>query len=64
MKCALALLGWLLLPTLVLAQDSTEREMPQIHQLHQDSKASIAMRDDPARDAYQKPQEVLTASIW
>jgi len=29
--------------------------------LHQDSKAYIAMLDDPKRDAYQKPHEVITA---
>ncbi len=29
--------------------------------MHQDPKAYIAMLDDPARDAYQKPHEVLTA---
>jgi arsenite methyltransferase len=61
MKCSLALLGGLLLPALVLAQDGAKRDMHQMHQLHQDSKAYIAMLDDPKRDAYQKPHEVLTA---
>jgi ubiquinone/menaquinone biosynthesis C-methylase UbiE len=32
-----------------------------MHLLHQDSKAYIAMLDDPERDAYQKPHEVLMA---
>jgi arsenite methyltransferase len=61
MKCSLAVLGWLLLPTLVLAQDSKPRDIHEMHRLHQDSKAYIAMLDDPARDAYQKPHEVITA---
>ena len=61
MKSLLALLGWLLFPTLVLAQDSQQRDMQEMHRLHQDPKAYIAMLDDPARDAYQKPHEVITA---
>ena len=61
MKCSLNLVGWLLLPALVLAQDSTNRDMHEMHRLHQDSKAYIAMLDDPKRDAYQKPHEVITA---
>src|SRR6266550_6520333 len=36
MKCSLALLGWLVLPALVLAQDSTKRNMHEMHRLHQD----------------------------
>ena len=43
------------------AQDSTPRDMRQMHLLHQDSGAYIAMLDDPKRDAYQKPHEVMTA---
>jgi predicted methyltransferase len=35
--------------------------MHEMHRLHQDSKAYIAMLDDPKRDAYQKPHEVITA---
>ena len=61
MKSSLALLGWLLMPALVLAQDNTKRDMHEMHRLHQDSKAYIAMLDDPKRDAYQKPHEVITA---
>ncbi len=61
MKSSLALLGWMLLPVLVLAQDSTNRNMHEMHRLHQDPKAYIAMLDDPKRDAYQKPHEVITA---
>lgn len=41
------------------AQESaTPHEM---HRRHQDPKAFIASLEDPARDAYQKPSEVLTA---
>ena len=61
MKRSLALFGWLSLPALVLAQDSTKRDIHEMHRLHQDSKAYIAMLDDPKRDAYQKPHEVITA---
>lgn len=32
-----------------------------MHELHRDSKAYIAMLEDPKRDAYQKPHEVVTA---
>ena len=35
--------------------------MEEMHKLHQDSKAYIAMLDDPARDADQKPHEVVMA---
>lgn len=61
MKSALTLVGWLLLSALIQAQDSTNRNMHEMHRLHQDPKAYIAMLDDPARDAYQKPHEVITA---
>jgi len=33
--------------------------MEEMHRLHQDSKAYIAVLEDPERDAYQKPQEVV-----
>ena len=61
MKCLLALLGFVVLQLVVLAQDSKPRDMHEMHRLHQDPKAYIAMLDDPARDAYQKPHEVITA---
>ncbi len=35
--------------------------MEEMHKLHQDSAAYIASLEDPARDAYQKPHEVVTA---
>ncbi len=35
------------------------KTMEELHRLHQDSKAYIAYLEDPARDAYQKPHEVV-----
>jgi ubiquinone/menaquinone biosynthesis C-methylase UbiE len=43
------------------AQDTKPLSPEEMHRLHQDSKAYIAMLEDPARDAYQKPHEVITA---
>jgi arsenite methyltransferase len=45
----------------VSAQDNVERNLQEMHRLHQDPKAYMAMLDDPKRDAYQKPHEVITA---
>jgi ubiquinone/menaquinone biosynthesis C-methylase UbiE len=44
-----------------LAGQSKPMTMEEMHKLHQDSKAYIALLDDPARDAYQKPHEVVMA---
>lgn len=46
---------------IALAQDPVKRDPREMHRLHQDSKAYIAMLEDPKRDAYQKPRDVLTA---
>lgn len=54
--CALALIS---VP--LAAQDATKRDTHEMHALHRDSKAYIAMLEDPKRDAYQKPHEVITA---
>lgn len=43
------------------AQDSSPRTPHQMHQLHGDAQAYIAMLEDPSRDAYQKPREVVAA---
>ena len=43
------------------AQDTRPLSMEEMHRLHQDPKAYIAMLEDPARDAYQKPHEVIKA---
>jgi arsenite methyltransferase len=45
----------------LVAQDSKPRDVHEMHRLHQDPKAYLAMLEDPARDAYQKPHEVITA---
>jgi ubiquinone/menaquinone biosynthesis C-methylase UbiE len=47
-----------IVPVLALAQNPP-KSMEEMHRLHQDSKAYIAMLEDPARDAYQKPHEVV-----
>ena len=43
------------------AQDSQPRTPHEMHQLHRDSAAYVAMLEDPARDAYQKPRETVAA---
>jgi arsenite methyltransferase len=45
----------------VPAQDASKRDQHEMHVLHRDSQAYIAMLEDPKRDAYQKPQEVVRA---
>ena len=54
----LALLG---LAVSGFAQDPRPRSDEEMHRLHRDSKAYIAMLEDPERDAYQKPHEVIQA---
>jgi hypothetical protein len=44
-----------------LSGQSRPTTMEEMHKLHQDSKAYIAVLEDPARDAYQKPHEVVMA---
>ena len=44
----------------VVAQ-TTPRDPHEVHRLHGDSEAYIAALEDPSRDAYQKPDEVLQA---
>src|SRR5258707_14114829 len=51
----------LLLALPALAQDPKPRSEHEMHELHRDSKAYIAMLEDPKRDAYQKPHEVIEA---
>ena len=51
----------LLLAVPAAAQDPTPRSHEEMHRLHQDPKAYIAMLEDPKRDGYQKPHEVLMA---
>jgi arsenite methyltransferase len=47
-----------IVPVLAAAQNPP-KSMEEMHRLHQDSKAYIAVLEDPARDAYQKPHEVV-----
>ena len=60
MKIRLCLAALLITQTLASAQNPP-KTMEEMHRLHQDSKAYIAMLEDPARDAYQKPHEVVMA---
>jgi predicted methyltransferase len=50
----------LLWPSAVIGQ-SKPMTMEEMHRLHQDPNAYVAMLDDPARDAYQKPHDVVMA---
>jgi ubiquinone/menaquinone biosynthesis C-methylase UbiE len=43
------------------AQDAAKRDPHQMHELHNDPKSYIGALEDPKRDDYQKPHEVLTA---
>jgi arsenite methyltransferase len=61
MKVLISLVAMLALPLSAPAQDAVKRDHQQMHQLHRDPRAYIGMLDDPKRDAYQKPHEVLTA---
>ncbi len=47
-------------PSLLWAQ-AAPHTMEEMHKLHQNSAAYIALLDDPARDAYQKPHDVVMA---
>jgi ubiquinone/menaquinone biosynthesis C-methylase UbiE len=53
-----ALIFW---PFGVGAQDAVKRDHQEMHRLHKDPQAYIGALEDPKRDAYQKPHEVLTA---
>ncbi len=63
MKPGPASLGVLALGATLVAQapQRPPATMEEMHRLHQDPKAYIAMLEDPARDAYQKPHEVVMA---
>jgi arsenite methyltransferase len=43
------------------AQDAVKGDEHQMHRLHRDPKAYIGALEDPKRDAYQKPHEVIEA---
>jgi ubiquinone/menaquinone biosynthesis C-methylase UbiE len=47
--------------SLAPVQSTATRSQEEMHRLHQDSKAYIALLEDPKRDEFQKPMEVVTA---
>ena len=51
----------LLLAVSAHGQDAVKRDDHQMHKLHRDPKAYIGALEDPKRDAYQKPHEVVHA---
>lgn len=61
MKCLWVMLGGLMLAGSLFAQDSSNHADREMHGLHQDSEAYIAVLEDPRRDDYQKHHEVITA---
>ncbi len=61
MKLSLLLILLTALPSAVHAQDAVKRDDHQMHRLHNDPKAYIGALEDPKRDAYQKPHEVIHA---
>ena len=61
MRIILTSVGLVLGQALAVAQNSVLTSTQEMNRLHQDSKAYIARLEDPMRDAYQKPQEVVKA---
>ena len=61
MKTPLTLLALLLLPVSAAAQDNLPRDRHQMHRLHRDPKAYIGALENPRRDGYQKPDQVIAA---
>jgi len=61
MLSTLLLILLILAPGAARAQNVGERSPHEMHGLHNDPKAYIGALDDPQRDTYQKPQEVLAA---
>jgi len=61
MKLSLLLILLMALPSALHAQDAVKRDDHQMHRLHNDPKAYIGALEDPKRDAYQKPHEVIHA---
>jgi arsenite methyltransferase len=59
MKLTVSLVALLAMPLSAPAQDAVKRDHQQMHQLHGDSRAYIGLLEDPKRDAYQKPHEVM-----
>ena len=61
MKLLLTLIGLGLGAALAMAQASALGSTQEMNRLHHDSKAYIAHLEDPKRNAYQKPEEVIKA---
>src|ERR1035438_298780 len=61
MRIILTLVGLAAGQVLASAQGSALTSTQEMNRLHQDSKAYIAHLEDPKRDAYQKPHEVVKA---
>ena len=53
--------GLLLIQATISAQDRVQRDHHQMHLLHSDPKSYIGALEDPKRDLYQKPQDVMGA---
>lgn len=51
----------LIFPVAATPQDAIKRDEHQMHRLHRHPEAYIGALEDPKRDAYQKPHEVVTA---
>jgi arsenite methyltransferase len=51
----------LIFPIAAAPQDTIKRDEHEMHRLHRRPKAYIEALEDPKRDAYQKPHEVLKA---
>ncbi|MGH7872360.1 MAG: class I SAM-dependent methyltransferase [Candidatus Binatia bacterium] len=60
MSIPITLVAVILFPAIIWAQDSIKRDEHQMHG-HDDPRAYIGALEDPKRDTYQKPQEVLAA---
>lgn len=61
MKLLIGFLSLMLVAVSGYAQDAVKRDSHQMRELHRDPKSYIGALEDPKRDAYQKPHEVLTA---
>src|SRR5262245_46540242 len=61
MKVVAFFFSLLLIPATISAQDRVQRDQHQMHRLHRDPKSYIGALEDPKRDLYQKPQEVIMA---
>lgn len=61
MKSQSTLTVILLSTGLLGSQGSVKRTQEEFHRMHEDAKAYIAFLEDPQRDAYQKPHEVISA---